>query len=54
MSTQIIIMLCTLGAFALLGVMLSISIKKHDKKMAVQKKKKGRAKYMPEYKKPGK
>lgn len=53
MSTQIIVMLGTLGTFALLGVALTLSIKKHEKKMATEKKKKGRNKYMPEYKRPG-
>lgn len=54
MQPQVIVMIATLLAFVLLGFMLSRSIKKHDAKMSVQKKKKGRNKYMPEYKKPGK
>jgi hypothetical protein len=47
-------MLGILAAFVFLGFMLSLSIRKHDAKMATMKKKKnGRSKYMPEYKKPG-
>lgn len=51
---QIYFILLILGAFVLLGFGLSRSIKKHDAKMATMKKKKGRSRYMPEYKKPGK
>jgi hypothetical protein len=43
-----------LVAFVGLGFMLNRSIKKHDAKMATVKKKKGRNKYMPQYKRPGK
>ncbi len=43
-----------LAAIAVLAFAFSISIKKHDAKMAATKKKKGRRKYMKEYKKPGK
>lgn len=41
-------------AIGLLAFMMSKDIKKHDKNMASQKKKKGRGKYMQQYKKPGK
>jgi hypothetical protein len=51
MPLQVIFMLAVLAAFVLLGFMLSRSIKKHDAKMAHVKKKKGRNRYMPEYKK---
>lgn len=47
-------MLGILAAFVFLGFMFTLSIKKHDAKMAQMKKKKnGRSKYMPEYRKPG-
>jgi ABC-type Fe3+ transport system permease subunit len=52
-TTQVIIILSTLLAFALLGFMLSRSIKKYEKNKAAQKKKKGRNKYMPQSKTPG-
>ncbi|NTV91294.1 MAG: hypothetical protein HGA22_13200 [Clostridiales bacterium] len=51
---QLYMTLGILAAFAAMGVALYFSIKKHDAKMAAQKKKKGRSKYMPEYKNPGK
>ena len=55
MNYQVYYMLGVLGAFVALGVLLTFSIKKHDAKMAqMKKKKKGRSKYMPEYRKPGK
>lgn len=52
--SQIYFILFVMIALGLLGFGLSYSIKKHDAKMATVKKKKGRRKYMPEYKKPGK
>ena len=51
---QVYFILLILGAFVGMGFMLNRSIKKHDAKMATMKKKKGRRKYMPEYKRPGK
>jgi hypothetical protein len=54
MIMQVYFILLILGAFVFLGFMLNRSIKKHDKKMATMKKKKGRSRYMPEYQKPGK
>lgn len=54
MPTQVYFLLVVLAAFVFLGFMLSRSIKKHDAKMATVKKKKGRSKYMKEYKRPGK
>lgn len=51
---QIYFLLGVLAAFVILGFGLSRSIKKHDAKMATVKKKKGRTKYMREFKKPGK
>lgn len=51
---QLYFVLGVLVALGLLGFALSLSIKKHDAKMAAVKKKKGRRKYMPEYKRPGK
>lgn len=47
-------LLGVLVAFVLLGFGLNSAIKKHDKKMSTMKKKKGRTKYMREFKKPGK
>jgi len=41
MSTQIIIVLATLSAFAVLGFMLNRSINQFEAKKAAQKKKKG-------------
>jgi Tfp pilus assembly protein PilO len=41
-----------LVAFAILGFGMYFSIKQHDKKMAHTKKKKGKNKYMPQYKAP--
>jgi hypothetical protein len=54
MIMQVYFILLILGAFVGLGFMLNRSIKKHDAKMATMKKKKGRRRYMPEYKRPGK
>lgn len=51
---QLYFILGVLAAFCLLGFGLNLSIKKHNAKMATVKKKKGRKKYMPEYKRPGK
>lgn len=51
---QLIIVLSTLLAFAVLGFFLSLSIKKHEANKSKQKKSKGRNKYMPEVKKFGK
>ena len=52
--SQIYFVIGVLVALGILGFGLSLSIKKHDARMATVKKKKGRRKYMPEYKKPGK
>lgn len=52
--SQMYFILVVLAALVMLGFFMSRSIKKHDAKMANVKKKKGRSKYMPEYKKPGK
>lgn len=54
MNTQVYFIVGILLAFAGLGFLLSRSIKKHDAKMATMKKKKGKKRYMPEYKRPGK
>jgi len=54
MPQQVYFILGVLLAMGLLGFMLSLSIKKHNVRMTTMKKKKGRRKYMPEYKKPGK
>lgn len=51
---QIYFILIVLVGFGLLGFGLSLSIKKHNIRMASAKKKKGRKRYMPEYKRPGK
>ncbi len=51
---QIYFVIGVLVALGLLGVGLYFSIKKHEAKMKTMKKKKGRRKYIPEYKKPGK
>ena len=53
MTTQIWIIVGTLIVFIGLGVMLSFSIKKHEAKRVADKKKKGRNKYMPQYRGPG-
>ncbi len=50
---QIYMMIGILLAFAALGIGLYFSTKKHEAKMAASKKKKGRNKYMPEIKNPG-
>jgi hypothetical protein len=47
------VILSTLLAFALLGFMLSRSIKKFEKNKAAQKKKKGRSKFISQSKTPG-
>lgn len=52
-TTQVIVILSTLLAFALLGFMLSRSIKKYEKNKAAQKKKKGRNRYISQSKNPG-
>ena len=52
--SQIYFILFVLLGIGLLGFGLSLSIKKHNVRMATVKKKKGRRKYMPEYKRPGK
>jgi len=52
--SQIYYMVFVLVALGLLGFGLSLSIKKHNAGRASVKKKKGRRKYMPEFKKPGK
>ena len=54
MPQQVYFIVGVLLAMGLLGFGLSLSIKKHNVRMATMKKKKGRRKYMPEYKKPGK
>jgi len=53
MSTQIIIVLATLIAFVVLGFMMNRSINNLNAKKETAKKKKGRYKYMPEVKNPG-
>lgn len=54
MTTQIIIILATLLTFVILGFMLNRSINRLEAKKAAQKKKKGRNRYMPEYRNPEK
>lgn len=54
MPVQVYFLVGLLVGFGLLAFGLSVSIKKHDAKMATMKKKKGRSKYMQPYKKPGK
>ncbi len=55
MPLQVYFIAGILGGFALLAFGLNRSIKKHNAKMAtMKKKKKGRSKYMQQYKKPGK
>ena len=54
MNPQVYFLIFVLLAFVLLGFGLSRTIQKHDKKMSTMKKKKGRNKYMREFKKPGK
>ena len=54
MNPQVYFLIFVLAAFVLLGFGLNKSIKKHDKKMSTVKKKKGRSRYMREFKKPGK
>ena len=55
MPLQVYFILGLLVGIGILVFMMSRSIKKHDAKMAKMKKgKKGRSKYMPQYKKPGK
>jgi len=53
MSAQIIILLATLAVFAGLGFALSRTIKRHDERQKNTKKKKGKYRYMPEAKRPG-
>ncbi len=52
-STQLTIMLSSMLVFAVLGFGMSKAIKKHEEKQRSLKKKKGKNRYMPEYKKPG-
>ena len=54
MPQQVYFIAGLLAALALLAFALNNSIKKHDAKMANMRKKKGRSKYMQQYKKPGK
>ena len=51
-DTQLIFFIVTILLFVVFGFMMSISIKRHNVKMAEQKKKKGRAKYIREAKQP--
>lgn len=53
-DTQLIFVLVALLAFIALGFALNGSIKKYEANKKTQKKKKGRSRYMPEVKKPGK
>jgi hypothetical protein len=52
MGTQIIVIMCSLAAFALLGFFLFREIKKLDAKKGKSSKKKGRTKYMPQVRNP--
>jgi flagellar basal body-associated protein FliL len=54
MPLQVYFILGLVAGIAVLAVLMSKDIKKHDAKMATMKKKKGRGKYMQQYKKPGK
>ncbi len=54
MPIQVYFILGLLAACGVLAFALSRSIKKYDAKMAASKKKKGRRKYMREFKNPGK
>lgn len=54
MPLQVYFILGLVAGIALLAFLMSKDIKKHDVKMATMKKKKGRSKYMQQYKKPGK
>ena len=54
MNQQVYFTAGLLAGIAILVIALVNSIKKYDAKMAAIKKKKGRKRYMPEYKKPGK
>jgi uncharacterized membrane protein YuzA (DUF378 family) len=55
MPQQVYFIIGLLAAIAVLAFFLNRSIKKYDAKMAtMRKKKKGRSKYMQQYKKPGK
>lgn len=53
MDTQIIIFIATIVGFAVLGFMMSRSIKKYEENAMKQKKKKGKSKYLQESKNPG-
>lgn len=53
-TTQLVIILATLGIFALLGFAMSKSIKQYESSKHKVKKKKGKNKYMPQAKNPGK
>jgi len=53
-DTQLIFFIVTILVFVVFGFMMSISIKRHNARMAEQTKKKGRAKYIREEKQPKK
>ncbi|MEN6313069.1 MAG: hypothetical protein ABFD25_02350 [Clostridiaceae bacterium] len=54
MNQQVYFALGLLAGIALLAFALVRSVKKYDAKMATSKKKKGRKRYIQEYKRPGK
>ena len=54
MPQQVYFIIGLLAAIAALAFAFSISVKKHNARMATMKKKKGRRKYLREYKTPGK
>jgi len=54
MNQQVYFALGLLAGIALLALALVRSVKKYDAKMATAKKKKGRKRYIQEYKRPGK
>lgn len=54
MNQQVYFALALLAGIALLALALVRSVKKYDAKMATAKKKKGRKRYIQEYKRPGK
>ncbi|MDP4091874.1 MAG: hypothetical protein Q8920_00765 [Bacillota bacterium] len=53
MGANLFIVIGAIAIFVLLGVGMSMSIKKHDKMAKQAKKKKGRNKYMPVSRRPG-
>jgi hypothetical protein len=53
MSLQLIMILSIVIVFCILGFMMNRSIKKHESQKANAKKKKGKNRNMPLYKKPG-